>query len=251
MQNKIKLISRHDDHVLIQNLPLKYLSFFDRLTIIRVERLKSKKQKKSNKMSKTEIEDKKFDSAVKDIIQRDFFPILKESKNIDPSTNNFSLSTFCNTYAPETDSQFLKKVERDRVILLNSAPAVKLDKSLENDEINKYGRVPFNALFYTPQAKPPEPQLSITYQGKKKPTIAIHNTHFGNQMNSANIGPINYHPFTTESSSTESESEFEGRSKYRAELIDSFSAPPKVNKERLKKRQISNKGRELLKKLMK
>jgi hypothetical protein len=204
-------------------------------------------------VEKTEINDKKFDSAVKDIIQRDFFPTLRELKTPDPSTNDFNLSTFCSAYAPETDAQFLKTVERDRLVLLNSAPASRLDKSLENDSINKYGRIAFNPLFFTPQAKETRPQLALTYQNKKKPTIVFQNTRFGPQMSniSNSHGQVIYHPFTTDSSSAESESEFEGRSKYRDDLINSFTAPPKVNVDRLKKKTISDKGKQLLRQLMK
>ncbi|EAY19181.1 hypothetical protein TVAG_214060 [Trichomonas vaginalis G3] len=198
-------------------------------------------------MEKQIIDDKKFDSSIKSIIQRDFFPELGSTKQPDPSTANFSLQTFCNTYAPQSDHDFVTKVERDRIIQINSAPASKLDKQLENDTRSPYKREAFNSLFFQPQAIKHETPLALTYQQKKKPQTILENTHFHNGRPISLNNNINYHPFTTESSTTESESDFEGRSKYRSEIIRTMPTRRiSIKKDRLVKMNLTQKGRELL-----
>ena len=196
---------------------------------------------------KKSLNDKQFDSTIKSLIQRDYFPLLSKSeKEQDRSTKKYSVSKFCNSFTPESDANFLKTVERDRLILRNSAPSAKIDKHLENDKNNPYGRQPYSALFYEPQTANKVHQLCIEYKNDRKPTINPQNTRLTTNRNQENTQITNYHMFTTESSSTESESDFEGRSSYRKELIQSFRTPVKVNTEKIKKRTISDKGLSLL-----
>lgn len=203
-------------------------------------------------MEKQLINDKKFDSSIKSIIQRDFFPELSETKPPDPSTEKFTLQTFCSTYAPQSDHEFVEKTQRDRIVQINSTHAAKLDKELEIDTRNRFKREAFNSLFYQPQPIKYEPQLALTYQQKKRPQIRFENTHLHIAEKMQPNVHINYHPFTTESSTTESESEFEGRSKYRSEIIRSIPAGrSSLKKERLSQKKLTPKGRELLESLSK
>ena len=202
---------------------------------------------------KETLNDKQFDSTVKSIIQRDYFPTLKQSKNNpqeeneDKSTKHLTVSTFCEKYAPESDAKFIQTVERDRMILQNSAPAAKLNKKLENDSNNPYGRQKFSALFYEPPKLNIEPKKSLTYEKeKRKPTINPKNTRFNHDPMIDLLSHNHFHLFTTESSSTESESEFEGRTHYRDSLLQSMRAPVTVNQEKIRKCHLSEQGMNLL-----
>ena len=211
-------------------------------------------------MKKTEkktLNDKNYDSTVKSLIQRDYFPFIKEnqqnSKQIlseDQSTKKLTLSSFCEKYEPESDAKFVKQVERDRLMLKNSLQTAKRDKELENDKLNPYGRQSFSALFYEPPAITTNTKKALTYESNmRKPTINTQNTRLQsyNQINQFSfMQPQNNHLFTTESSTTESESEFEGRSQYRKYLFDSMNAPLQINEDKIKKRILSKQAQNLL-----
>ena len=211
---------------------------------------------------KKTLNDKNYDSTVKSLIQRDYFPLLKEkdqdSKNFsveDQSIKKFTLSSFCESYEPESDAKFVKQVERDRLMLKNTLQTTKRDKELENDKINSYGRQSFSALFYEPPALTSSQNKALTYETDiRKPTINTQNTRLqtSNHINQFSyINTTNHHLFTTESSTTESESDFEGRSQYRKSLFDSMNAPLQINENKIKRRILSNQAKQLLSQLQK
>ena len=169
-----------------------------------------------------------------------------------------NLNAFCNKYISKDESKFVKSIENDRKLLRSSAP--KPDKNLNVDEkkMNPWPVQEYNNLFYEPQVinKVEKPKGILMYNNKKKaPMIRFSQTRMPDDANTLGLKQDypSYHPFTTESSVSESESEFEGTSKYTSIAINTYQSTKAIRRDRLerrkKKNELSSRGLELLKSL--
>lgn len=197
---------------------------------------------------KKPVQDRDFHKNMKEVIIRDFFPELKKTAD-DETLNKYSLTTYVQTYTSEDDKQFVETIERDRQLLRSTAPTKKVDPELEAKQYQPWREEPFNALFFQPKSIDRIVQQALTYQKKeRKPRINYDETRFHDRYGKSTMPDyFTYHPFTTESSTTESESEFEGRSVYRQQLLEN---PKQIRKDRLEKarrrNELTAKGKLLL-----
>ena len=195
------------------------------------------------------IPDQKFTAGIKAIMRRDLFPELKNDDTVDETIKPHSL----NSYSAKSQSEFMDSIEVDRKRLRSAAPATLLDRTEENPISMPWPRNPYNALFFEPKSINVEQKKAITYIKKKRPAINYQMTRFSGGF----MGPTlpnypAYHPFTTESSTTESESEFEGRTVFRhTSILQNVQNAKKALKEKREKHkksaELTQDGRNLLK----
>lgn len=209
-------------------------------------------------MKKEEISDQSYNTGIKSIIRRDFFPDLNPIE-FDETIDKMNLNSFCNKYISKDESQFIKSIENDRKLLRSSAPKpdIKLNV-VDEKKMNPWPVQEYNNLFYEPQTinKVEKPKGVLMYNNKKKiPMIRFSQTRMPDETNTLNLKSDypSYHPFTTESSLSESDSEFEGTSKYSSIAINSYQGSKAIRRDRLerrkKKNELSSRGLELLKSL--
>jgi hypothetical protein len=178
------------------------------------------------------LNDRSFEAAVKSIVNRDFFPTLS-STHPDTSVDRYpTLNSFLATFASREISEFLNSVENDRQLLMLSAPVQE---------------APPSALFKSPEFCPPK---AITFSVAPKRRIAYDQTRFGGRMG-RDLQVCR--PLPMDTSASETESEFEGRSQFRRRLLT--GAPfVQIQKERLLKRKrtrkLSARGKSLFDALM-
>lgn len=191
-------------------------------------------------MRKRVLDDKEYRRAVRAIIKRDFFPELQRDYHEDDTMTQFeTLSAFSAKCISKEDQEFIDSIEKERQKLQSKAPEPKHELPDANPWENN-GRC---ALFYEPRNDiilPPVRSLKA---------ISYSQTRFGDEMR-AESGP-SIRDFLSDSTTSESESEFEGRSYISRDLFTKSLRV--VNRERLERRkkanQLSSKGKELLKSL--
>ena len=214
----------------------------------------------SSAKQKTRIDDHKFNQNMKSIIHRDLFPELKTGPD-DETINQYSLSSYLQNFMSKDEGKFIDSVERDRRLKRSMAPWQKaiVDKELEAKQFIPWKNPRFNSLFYPPkEIENVSKQNALTYNRKKQPRINYDMVRIPENFSDPSLRDYpSYHPFTTESSTTESESEFEGRSFYRKQMLENVQYSSKqIHKDRLerikkKKTELSSKGMSLLKSLEK
>ncbi|KAH0785893.1 hypothetical protein GPJ56_010154 [Histomonas meleagridis] len=204
---------------------------------------------------KEEMNDHSFDIAIKALVKRDFFPDLKQDHQ-DETINKYDLNSFCNTYISKSDAKFVNSIENDRKLLRSSAPKPIYPLNVDDSKMNPWPHPQYNALFYEPPTINSNKHNAITYNKTRKvPSIRFSQTRLPDEASSSFFKDFPaYHPFTTESSTTESESEFEGRSQYSAYAIKAYQNSSKqIRRDRLEKRkkrnELSSRGLDLLKTL--
>ena len=199
------------------------------------------------------IPDQKFTAGIKAIMRRDLFPELKNDAAVDETIKPHSLNTYCATYSGKKQSEFMDSIEVDRKRLRSAAPSNLLDRVEDNTKFNPWPRTQYNALFFEPPTINVEQKKALTYIKKKKPSINYQMTRFPDGlMNPVLQNYPAYHPFTTESSTTESESEFEGRTVFRnVSILQNVQNAKKALKEKREKHkksaELTQQGRDLLK----
>jgi hypothetical protein len=151
------------------------------------------------KTERLSLTDRSFDSAMKSIVNRDFFPNLTSTQT-DTSLDSYpTLNSFLATCGSTEVSQFLHSIENDRKLLL-SASAVPPSAP--------------SALFSAPTFVPPK---GITFQAPHTRRIAYDQTRFEPAGRRRDL-PLS-RPSPMETSASETESEFEGRSHFRRQLL--------------------------------
>jgi hypothetical protein len=200
---------------------------------------------------KEQLEDRVFEKALKTIIKRDFFPNLAPTES-DPSTEDLPpLNSFFSGHESKIDSDFKKTIDMDREIIQSAAPKSQIDPEVEQRQFNPWPTATYSALFYEPPKRSVPAQRAIRYDKVTRPRIDHSQTRLAPELGQASEYP-GYRPFTTESSTTESESEYEGRSHYRRDVVSSVSFTT-VRRDRLERRrranELSSKGKELLRSL--
>lgn len=187
---------------------------------------------------------------MKTVIIRDFFPELKSGPD-DETLSKYNLTTFCQTFIGDQIQEFVNSVDNDRILLRSSAPNPKINEEMVKKQYQPWNDDKYNALFYEPKEFENSKGKMLKYDKKRCPKINYDQTRFHDKIGKTTIADFpRYHPFTTESSTTESESEFEGRSVYRQQLLED---PKQIRKDRLEKikrrNELSTKGKMLLKSL--
>lgn len=202
-------------------------------------------------MTEKEIVDEHdYGRNMKAVIVRDFFPDLKTGPD-DETINRYNLTTYCQTFIGDQDYEFVSSVDKDRLLLRSSAPNPKINEEMVKQQYRPWTDEKYNALFYEPKEFDGGKSKALKYDKKRCPKINYDQTRFHDKFGNTTIADFpRYHPFTTESSTTESESEFEGRSVYRQQLLED---PKQIRKDRLDKvrrrNELSSKGKTLLKSL--
>ncbi|KAK8895070.1 hypothetical protein M9Y10_023512 [Tritrichomonas musculus] len=202
-------------------------------------------------MTEKEIVDEHdYGRNMKAVIVRDFFPDLKTGPD-DETINRYNLTTYCQTFIGDQDYEFVSSVDKDRLLLRSSAPNPKINEEMVKQQYRPWTDEKYNALFYEPKEFDGGKSKALKYDKKRCPKINYDQTRFHDKFGNTTIADFpRYHPFTTESSTTESESEFEGRSVYRQQLLED---PKHIRKDRLEKvrrrNELSSKGKTLLKSL--
>lgn len=199
------------------------------------------------------IDDKSFDSAIKSIVVRDFFPDLRSNQNVDETITNFRLKSFTDTYIAKDEAKFIDRMEMDSKILKSAAPKSQIDPKIVESQFKGFPIDKPNILFNNPEPLPIKSVPALLYNEKKRPRIDYSQTRFTNEEPGSNLFDYQiYHPFTTESSASESESEFEGRTSYLNSIIN--MKPTEIRREKLErykqKKELTAKGRELFNSLM-
>ncbi|OHS96621.1 hypothetical protein TRFO_37165 [Tritrichomonas foetus] len=204
---------------------------------------------------KQKVNEHDFIKNMKSIIIRDLFPELKTAPD-DETINRYNLTTYLQNYIGAEGGDFIDSIERDRELRRSAAPMRAPDPELESTQFKPWENPRFNSLFYQSKELENKSRAALTYDKKRQPRINYDMARFPDNYN--NPTPLDYpmyHPFTTESSTTESESEFEGRSIYRNQLISQNPqmSTKQVRKDRLrnlkKRNELSTKGKNLLKSL--
>lgn len=201
------------------------------------------------------IPDSKYLSGIKSIIKRDLFPELKNDAVTDPTLQVHNLTSYCQAYTPKSEAEFFDSIEMDRKKLKNAAPSFKYDEKKDNTKFNPWPYHHENALFFDPKPIQSENRKALTYK-TRKPTINYRMVNFENAfLNPASSNYSSYHPFTTtESSTTDTDSEFEGRNVFRnTAILPNAEITQKLVKAKFEKRKklsdLSEKGREIFKSL--
>lgn len=180
------------------------------------------------------MNDSEYRKSVREIIKRDFFPELCLDK-IDETLEKFrSLNSFCARCVNAGDSDFVAQIEADRQELHHAAPKDKRGDVIKDQ--NPWKSSAHDPLFFEP------PRKMLTHKSRVRPEISHEQTRF-TTVERPSLSRISYDESTTTS---ESESEFEGRSQFRQEFM-------RVSRDRIERRkrmnQLSSKGRDLLKSL--
>ena len=198
-------------------------------------------------MKKTVIEDNVYSDGIKSIIHRHFFPDLKKSYDNDATFQAHDLDTFSSNYISKNACTFHSSIEHDRIKLREAAPKALLH-TLHEPENLPYPAVP-NASFFT------HPQM-ITDQSSKpinhhfEPYINYHMTHVPTEHNKklAIYSETGLPNLPSSSSTSDTDSEIEGRTPIRRETISKYStiAAIKERQEKKKIEELSRRGNELL-----
>jgi hypothetical protein len=172
------------------------------------------------------LPDRSFDAAVKSIVERDFFPALAPAER-DSSLDRYTLDSFLAACESSAVADFVRSVECDRQRLRDSRPGLP---------------APASALFRDPD---PVARTALAFDTAQSRRIAHEQTRFGPP------GPRDfpfYRPSVADASTSETESEFEGRSQFRRALLAGANFS-QIRKERFfrKKRTIglSDRGKAL------
>lgn len=206
-------------------------------------------------MTKEAISDQSFSAGVKSIVRRDFFPELSPVE-FDASVDRMNLNAFCSRYISRDEAKFVQSIADDRQRLRSAAPRPDAPRGVDEAKANPWPAQEYSALFYEPPVRArAEPTKGVlAYNNRKKaPTIRFSQTRLPGDSGGSGSDFPRYHPFTTESSVSESESEFEGASKYAASAISAYQETRRVRRDRLERRrkrnELSSRGLELLKAL--